>query len=248
MTRVRPLLLLLVLALVSSACGDDDAVSSGALIDLGDGASYSPDLDPADFVQDVDNPYLPLVPGSRWIYEGNEGGGIEQIEVEVTDDREEVLGISAVVVRSAAHDADGTVVEETSAWFAQDVDGNVWALGEDITTYQDRDAVGSGASWEAGVDGAQAGIAMRADPDVGDAYRLEYLGGEAEDMAMVQDLSAAIEVPAGSYEDVLVVEEWSPLDPDVVEETYHAPGVGIVLQVTVAGGDDRFELVAFDGP
>lgn len=248
MTRLRPLLLLLVLALVTSACGDDDAVSSGALIDLGDGAAYSPDLDPTEFVQDVDNPYLPLIPGSRWLYEGNDGGGIEQIEVEVTDERKEVLGISAVVVRRAAHDADGTVVEETSAWFAQDVDGNVWTLGEDTTTYQDGDAVGSEGSWEAGADGAQAGIAMRADPDVGDAYRLEYLGGEAENMAMVQDLSAAVEVPAGSYEDVLVVEEWTPLDPDVVEETYHAPGVGIVLQVTVAGGDDRFELVEFDSP
>lgn len=245
MTVPRRLLLVLVFALVAAACGDDDAISSGALIDLGDGASYSPDLDPADFVQDVDNPYLPLVPGSRWVYEGEGDGGIEQIEVEITDQRQEVLGISAVVVHRSAQDADGNVVEETFAWFAQDVDGNVWSLGEDITTYGE--AAGSEGSWEAGVDGAQPGIAMRADPDVGDAYRQEYLRGQAERMAMVQDLSAAVEVPTGSYEDVLVVEEWSPLDPDVVQEAYHAPGVGVILQVTVAGGDARFELVEFDG-
>lgn len=246
MTVPRRLLLVLVLALVVAACGDDD-VSSGALIDLGDGGSYSPDLDPADFVQDVDNPYLPLVRGSRWVYEGEGDDGIEQIEVEVTDQRQEVLGISAVVVHRSAQDADGTVLEETFAWFAQDVDGNVWSLGEDITTYEDGEAAGAEGSWEAGVDGAQPGIAMRADPDVGDAYRQEYLRGKAEHMAMVQDLSAALEVPTGSYEDVLVVEEWSPLDPDVVQEAYHAPGVGVVLQVTAAGGDDRFELVEFEG-
>ena len=38
-------------------------------------------------------------------------------------------------------------------------------------------------SFEAGVDGAEAGIAMPANPEVGMAYRQEYYEGEAEDEA-----------------------------------------------------------------
>ncbi len=88
-----------------SACGDDG--DQEAVIDPGDGGDYAPVVDPAAFVETIDNPYLPLIPGSRWVYEGIEDGETERIEVVVTDDRRDVMGISAVVVRDYTVSEDG---------------------------------------------------------------------------------------------------------------------------------------------
>jgi hypothetical protein len=234
--------------LTLAGCGDDDGdADTAAVIDPGDGGDYAPDIDPADFVEDIDNPYLPLVPGTRWVYEGVEDGEVERVEVEVTTDRREVMGISAVVVRDTVYE-DGELIEDTYDWFAQDVDGNVWYLGEDSREYEDGELVGTEGSWEAGVDGALPGIVMLAEPTVGEAYRQEYYEGEAEDLAEVAELGVSETVPAGSFDDVVVIREWNPLEPDVVEDKYHAPGIGVVLEVVVEGGDGRVELIEVTPP
>jgi hypothetical protein len=229
------------LALVS-ACGDDDDAAQEPVIDPGDGGEYAPMVNPADFVDQIDNPYLPLAPGSRWVYEGVEDGEMERIEVEVTDERREVMGIPATVVRDQVFE-DGELIEDTLDWFAQDREGNVWYLGEDSKELEDGEVVSTEGSWEAGVDGALPGIVMPADPQVGDAYRQEYYEGEAEDLAEVIELGASVSVPAGDYDQVVVIREWNPLEPDVVEDKHHAPGVGVVLESLVEGGDGRVELI-----
>ena len=157
------------------------------------------------------------------------------------------MGISATVVRDTVEE-DGEVVEDTYDWFAQDDEGNVWYLGEDSKEYEDGEVVSTEGSWEAGVDGALPGIVMLAEPAVGDAYRQEYLEGEAEDLGEVHELGARETVPAGTFGDLVVIREWNPLEPDVVEDKYHAPGIGVVLEVTVEGGDERVELVEFQAP
>ena len=241
----RVLAVLAVAALVVSpvsACGDDG--DQEAVIDPGDGGDYAPVVDPAAFVETIDNPYLPLIPGSRWVYEGIEDGETERIEVVVTDDRRDVMGISAVVVRDTVSE-DGEVIEDTYDWFAQDGDGNVWYLGEDSREYEDGELVGTEGSWEAGVDGAFPGIVMLAEPEVGRAYRQEYFEGEAEDLGEVIQVGVSESVVAGTYDDVVVIREWNPLEPDVVEDKYHAPGVGVVLESVVEGGDGRVELVEY---
>ncbi|MGH9138372.1 MAG: hypothetical protein ACRD0G_15225 [Acidimicrobiales bacterium] len=237
----RLLALCLLLGLV--ACGDD-AGTADAVIDPGDGGDYQPDLDPADFVETVDNPFLPLLPGARWVYEGESDGEIERIEVVVTDERRQVMGISAVVVRDTVT-VDGEIQEDTFDWFAQDRDGNVWYLGEDSTEFEDGEPASTEGSWEAGVDGALPGIVMPADPQVGDAYRQEYDVGEAEDLGEVVQLGVSESVPFGDLDDLLVTREWNPLEPDVVEEKYYARGIGLVLEVVTEGGEGRVELVQF---
>lgn len=234
----------LVFALLISGCGDDGDGDAEPVIDPGDGGDYAPDIDPADFVETIDNPYLPLLPGARWVYEGEEDGETERIEVVVTDERREVMGISAVVVRDTVSE-DGELVEDTFDWFAQDVDGNVWYLGEESREYEDGELVGTEGSWEAGVDGALPGIVMLADPTVGTAYRQEYYEGEAEDLGEVHRTGVSETLPAGVYDEIVVIREWNPLEPDVVEDKYHAPGVGVVLELKVEGGDGRVELVEF---
>jgi hypothetical protein len=247
--RTRRTILLIVLALaasLSAGCGGDDATTceppDEPVIDPGDGGSYRPDVDPADFVTDIDHPYLPLAVGSRWVYESVGGEETERVEVVVTEDRHDVMGISAVVVRDTVS-VDGEVVEDTFDWFAQDRLGNVWYLGEDSREIEGGEVVSTEGSWEAGLDGALPGIVMLAEPAVGMAYRQEYLACEAEDMAEVAAVGEAVAVPAGSYTDVLVTHDWTPLEPDVVEEKSYAPGIGLVRERKLTGDAEELVLV-----
>ena len=232
---------LAVIPVAVAGCGGDD--SSEPEIDPGDGGNYEVTLDPADFVEGIDNPFLPFAPGSRWVYESDDGS--ERIEIEVLEETREVMGVTAVVVRDTVTQ-DGELVEDTWDWYAQDRDGNVWYLGEDSTEYEDGEAVSTEGSWESGVDGAVPGIIMKAAPAVGDAYRQEYYEGEAEDTAEVVRLDGTAEVPMGSFEGLLVTKEWTPLESDVVEEKYHAEGIGVVLEVIVKGDSGRVELISYE--
>jgi hypothetical protein len=241
-------------ALVAAACGGDDGTSTAdapgtsaaaePVVDPGDGGRYEVGVSPADFVERIDNPYLPLLPGARWVYEAVEDGETERTEVVVTPERNEVFGVSAVVVRDTVS-VDGEVVEDTYDWFAQDRDGNVWYLGEASQDFEDGQPTSTAGSWEAGVDGALPGIVMPAAPAVGDAYRQEYYAGEAEDMAEVIDTGATASVPSGEFDAVVVTEDWNPLEPEVIEHKYYAEGVGLVLEEKVAGAEGRSELIEF---
>lgn len=203
----------------------------------------TPSPDPADFVEGIDHPLMPLVPGSTWRYQARVAGELaETIEVSVTDEVRTVAGIPATVVHDVVTDAAGRVVEETYDWFAQDASGNVWYLGEDTASYQGGKASAQG-SWEAGVDGAQAGLAMPATPRVGDGYQQEFAPGEAEDRALVLDVAASRTTAYGSWDDLLQTEETTGLEPDLVEHKFYAPGVGLVLEESESG-EEVVELVA----
>ena len=47
---------------------------------------------------------------------------------------------------------------------------------------------------------------------------------------------------AGSYQNVVVTKDFSPLEPDVVENKYFAPGVGFVKSSIVRGGSEEIQL------
>jgi hypothetical protein len=190
----------------------------------------------------VNNPYFPLEPGAQWVYEGRTEDGLERTVVEVTNQTREVMGVTCLVVRDTVT-LDGEVIEDTYDWFAQDADGAIWYFGEESSEYEDGEVVSTEGSWESGVDGAQPGIVMPAEPEVGDAYRQEYYPGEAEDQAEVLSVTEAVTVPVGSYDDVLMTEEINPLEPDVVERKYYAKGIGPIMTVQVKGGSEREELV-----
>jgi hypothetical protein len=198
-------------------------------------------FDPATFTTEIDNPYLPLRPGTRWVYRGTTDEGTERVVVTVTDRTREVLGVDAVVVRDTVT-VDGALVEDTDDWYAQDADGNVWYLGEDTTEYEDGKPTGHPGAWEAGVDGAQPGVVMPADPRDGQVYRQEYLAGEAEDAAEVLSAREKVSGPTGSYDRVVLTRDYTPLEPDVLEHKLYAPGVGLVLEVGVSGGSGVVRL------
>jgi hypothetical protein len=230
-------------ALATAACGGDDDSSSGTSTSTsGDAAAYAPHIDPANFTDTVDNPFFPLKPGTRWVYEGESEGEAERDVVEVTSDTREIMGVTTVVVHDTVS-TNGDVTEDTFDWYAQDRDGNVWYFGEDSKELEDGKVVSTEGSWEGGVDGAQPGIVMKAEPKVGDVYRQEYDKGNAEDMGEVLSLTEKAKVPFGSFEDVLMTKDYSPLEPQLVEHKYYAKDVGVVLELAVKGGPERSELV-----
>jgi hypothetical protein len=229
--------------LLAAGCGGNGHEAT-AVIDPGDNGHYAPHVDPAAFVTTIDNPYLPLRPGMTWDYTGPAGKHVETDHVEVTDQTRTIMGIPAVVVRDTVS-VKGKVTEDTYDWYAQDRSGNVWYLGEDTREYGAGGKVDTGGSWEAGKGGALPGIVMPAHPAAGRAYRQEFLAGEAEDLAQVTKLGTTRTVPAGSYKDVVVTKEWSPLEPSVIEAKYYAPGVGMIREEALAGPTETSQLTGF---
>jgi hypothetical protein len=225
--------LLVTLATLAAACGADESKP----LPVG---SEPVELDPADFTVEIDNPYWPMRPGSRWVYREGE----QRVVVTVTLETKRIMGIEARVVHDVVTE-NGELVEDTYDWYAQDGDGNVWYLGEDTKEYENGEIKSTAGSWEAGVDGAQPGIVVPADPEVGMKYRQEYLEGEAEDAAEVLSLDERVRVPFGAFEDVLQTKDTTPLEPDLVEHKFYAKGVGPILAKTVSGGSGREELVEF---
>jgi len=202
-------------------------------------------LDPAKFTTRIDNPYWPMRPGSRWVYRETDAQGHRQrIEVTVTNQTRKVAGVTARVVHDVASE-NGRVIENTFDWYAQDRAGNVWYLGEDTKEYENGRVVSTEGSWEAGVDGAQAGVIVPAKPRVGMRYRQEYYAGKAEDAARVLSIDEQAQVRYGHFTGVLLTKDYTPLEPKILEYKLYAKGVGPVLALTVSGGGDREELVRF---
>ena len=162
----------------------------------------------------------------------------------MTNETKEIMGIEARVVHDLVTE-DGDPVEDTYDWYAQDADGNIWYLGEDTKEYENGKVVSTAGSWEAGVDGAQPGVIVPADPEAGMTYREEYYAGEAEDAARVLSVDEQAEVAYGSFDHVLLTKNYTTLEPHVLEHKFYAKEVGPILAMTLSGGSDREELVEF---
>ena len=188
-----------------------------------------------------------MQPGSKWVYsETDTKGTKERVVVTVTNKTKKIAnGIEARVIRDVVTE-NGTPVEITDDWYAQDKDGNVWYLGEDVRNYENGKLVDREGSFEAGVDGAQPGIVMPADPEPGLTYRQEYYKGKAEDKAAVITVGEEqVEVPAGYYRGVLMTRDLVPLEPKVQELKFYARNVGPVLSVHLDGAGGRAALVSY---
>ena len=206
------------------------------------GASPGASIDPANFVPTVDNPWFPLKPGTVLTYRGIKDGEVSIDTVTVSGDTVVVAGVPCVVV----HDdltLDGQLAAQTDDWYTQDRAGNVWYFGEDTKELEGGKVTSTEGSWTTGIDGAQPGIFMPADPQVGTSGLQEFLAGHAEDRFVVLLTSSKVKVPAGTWSDALLTAEWTRLEPDVLTEKSYVRGLGEVREVDVAGGDEKLELV-----
>ena len=205
-------------------------------------------LDPADFTTLIDNPYWPMAPGNRWVYSETDTKGTKQkIVVEVTHKTKMIAnGVEARVVRDTATE-NGEITEQTHDWYAQDEFGNIWYMGEATAEYKNGKVKKRAGSFEAGVDGAQPGIAMTANPEPALSYRQEYYKGEAEDKAAVVTVGEErVQVPFGYFDkEVLMTRDLVPTEPKVQELKFYAPQVGPLLSVHTDGAGGRAELVSY---
>ncbi len=242
----------LALAAVSGGCTVGPPAPDGEII-----PDDIPAFADADFTDSttIDNRYLPLTPGAVRNYRAETEDGVETIIVEVLEEQREVMGVTCVVVRDQVF-LDDVIIEDTHDWYAQDDDGNVWYMGEEVDNYN-YDAEGNlidvthEGAWEAGKDvsgqgeTASPGYVMLSEPEADDVYYQEFYQGEAEDIGLVVEVGVAVTLADGSEYTCLKTRDYTPLEPGHVEFKYYAPGIGVVLEEVEESGE-RVELESFE--
>ena len=204
------------------------------------GAPARAAIDPSKFVRHVTNPFFPLKPGTLLVYRGIKDGQLQTDRVFVTYRQRVIQGVHATVVRDIARHR-GRLLEKTIDWYGQDKQGNVWYLGENTKAYHNGH-VSTEGTWRAGVNGARPGIIMEANPLPPDAYRQEFYKGHAEDHFKVIGLFGTVAPPGTT--NTLLTQEWTPLEPGVLDHKMYVRGIGTVLEQTEKGGNEGNELVS----
>jgi hypothetical protein len=227
----RCLALVLVVAWSLSSCSDASPDTAPTGVD--ELVIPTPSPDPSDFVERIDNPWLPLARGHRWSYTMRIGDQQYARTVLVLPDPEQVAGVATTVVETTKVQADDGVPSGTPAptrdYFAEDRRGNVWWFGRE-------------GEWRAGEDGAQAGLAMPAGPRYGDGWRMAYGEGVVDVRASVVTLDQSATVPAGRFTDLVGIETRSALEPGTVTRSFYARGAGLVEEVSVEGPTSVVQL------
>ncbi len=234
-------------AAAAVAAATASIVGAGAASRTGGATAYEPVLDPANFVSVIDNPYFPLPVGRVLVYKGVRDGRRQIDTVTVTNQTKVLEGITATTVSDVATTLTGKLLEKTTDWYAQDKQGNVWYLGEDTAAYLPNGQVDTSGSWTSDVHDGEPGIIMEANPQIPDAYRQEFLKGQAEDTAWITGFAGSVSVPFGTVHNVLTSLEHTALEPDVVDLKIYAPGLGIVQEQALAGGQEIAKLVKVTG-
>ena len=233
-----------VAVLALAACGgggSDSKPSSSAGLPQG---TKPVKLDPADFTTEIDNPYWPMRPGSHWVYREVENGEAQRVDVTVTNRTKTLGGIEARVVHDRVS-RNGQTVENTYDWYAQDSKGNLWYFGEDTGEYENGKLKTKEGSFAYGVDGAEPGVVVPANPKPGMSYREEYYAGHAEDGAEVLGTHSQVQVPFGRFQNAMLTRNFSTIEPTVEEMKLYAKGVGPVMELLVSGGSGRTELLNY---
>jgi hypothetical protein len=192
----------------------------------------------------ITNPWFPLKPGVRMVYSGVKDGKHARDVFFTTHRTRSIQGVTCRAVDDRLY-LDGVLSEQTTDWYAQSRNGDVWYFGE-RTAELDRHGhvLSREGSWLAGRDGARAGIYINAHPRVGDSHRQEYYRGHADDHYRVLDTSARVTVPAVSSRHAVLTEEWTPLEPGVVDHKYYVRDVGVVAEQSASGPRETGHLVS----
>lgn len=197
---------------------------------------------PSSFSAHVDNPWFPLLPGTRWIYTGVKDGKPTRDIVTTTHQTKTIEGVRCIAVHDRLY-MRGHLEERTTDWYSQDSHGNVWYLGENTAELDAQGHVTSTeGTWEAGVEGGRAGIYIPGQPRLGQTGLQEFLRGHAEDHFEIVGLFDTV-APAGRA-NTLLTKEWTPLEPGVIDHKMYVRGIGTVLEQSQRGPDERNELVS----
>jgi hypothetical protein len=195
--------------------------------------TYNPVISSANFTSptNLTNPYFPATPGKKYVYEGQTSEGLEHIEEQRLTSTKTILGITCIEVEFKAF-LNGKLIERALDWYAQDNSGVVWYFGEAVDNYNTNGTLKDhNGSWEAGVDGAKPGTIMPANPQAGMPYREEYYFNHAEDRAEITGTGLTVTISFGNYTNCIKTRNWTELEPDLNENKFYAPGIGLVKEV-----------------
>ena len=205
------------------------------------------EFDPSDFSAPtiIDNEWSPMLPGTQMTLVGVADDAPHSVVSTVTDLTKVINGVRTVVILETDL-SEGEVVESELAFKAQDDDGNVWNLGEYPEEYEDGEFAGAPSTWIAGVEDAEAGLLMQGEPRVGTGYYLQGWVPSIDflDCARVLNTGQQACVPSSCYDNVLVTDEWSPLEPsEGHQRKSYASGVGNIAIGATGSSGEVLELV-----
>src|SRR6266576_2870384 len=226
--KMRTLITCIALALFSAAAG---------------AAGGTPPMPPASsFSAHVTNPWFPLEPGTRWVYTGVKDGKRSRDVVTATHGTKTIDGVPCVAVHDLLY-LRGRLEERTTDWYSQDSHGSVWYFGEDTAELDAHGHVTSTeGTWMAGVHGAKPGIYIPGHPHLSQTGLQEFYKGHAQDHFRVIGIFGTVVGP--HMKNTLLTEEWTPLEPGVIDHKMYGRGIGTVLEQTQKGPNERNELVA----
>lgn len=213
-----------------------------------DGKKYE-DFDPKNFDNptNIDNEWMTLIPGMRYVYAGttvDEDKPIpHRVVIHVTDLTKMIGDIQCVVAWDLDFSA-GELVEAELAFFAQDNEGNVWRMGEYPEEYEEGEYV-LNSCWLNGIEGSIAGISMKGEPVLGSpSYSQGWSPSTGfTDRGQVHLMGQEVCVPMDCYDDVLVIAEGSEAELDAKQLKYWAKGVGNVKVGWMGEGEETQEVL-----
>lgn len=210
--------------LTLAACTSDEPSSTG-----GTPAFSNP--------TEITNQFLPLADRGRWIYDGTRESERYLIEVAVTPATRTVEwegnSIETMVVRRRQL-VGGLLLQEALVLYAQDDDGGVWSLGQDVKNFEEGELVGDEGSRLAGADGAEPLLVIPGEPQDGQTFSGEdVLGLDVVERREIVALNERVNTPDGPVDTGVVVASLQP-GGDKAEERIFVPEVGL----TLARGDD----------
>jgi hypothetical protein len=220
------------LALALVACGNSASTTTAA--PEGTSLELYEDFESASFGRstEIDHRWLPMLPGTRLIYEGAtvvDGEDIPHRVVTTVTDLTKMIGeVRTLVLWEEDYEVD-QLVEAELAFFAQDDAGNVWLMGEYPEEYVKGELVATPA-WISGLQDARPGILIPADPQPGTPSYSQGWGPAVEwyDRGQVSEGGLSDCVPAGCYEEIVAIDEFGLTEPNFFQVKYYAPGVGVV--------------------
>ena len=187
--------------------------------------------------RDITNPLLPLAYLKQDILEGSEGGMKIRIERTLLPKKHKKFKIAGQTIDALVMEdreiKNGELEEVTLDYFAQDDEGTVYYLGEDVDEYENGKVKGHSGAWLLGKDTQNAGVIIPAHPKVGDKFKSEDVNKEIQEGDEVVAVGETVSVPAGTYENCVKVKE--VLADGEVECKFYAPGVGVVREVPASG-------------
>ncbi len=190
-------------------------------------------FEPGELVSSGRNPYFVLEPGHAQVLEGDGG----QLVITVLAETKVVDGVETRIVEERERDR-GQLIEVSRNYFAISRRTNsIYYFGEDVDIYSGGAVTSHDGSWLAGVNGAKPGLWLPGEPLVRARYYQEIAPGAAMDRAEIVSVTEHLTVPAGTFADVVKIEETSQMEHGT-EYKYFARGAGLLV-------DGHLKLVRF---